>query len=414
MREQIVGLDDVKTFLGTAFKSADEGLVELLYPEVEDAVKKFLGYEPMLSWAAISAASNATPIQITTTTAHNFPNGASVLISGVGGNLAANGWWFINVVDSVNFTLYGPMVGKLVSASESGSTVTLIFGNPPVLSVGQSIVINGFPPPATGYNGTWTVTSVVGTTVTFACTSTGLPPVGQANAPGTTTMPNVIVCLNSVGNGAYTSGGMVSQNNLDFYPTYDRDLKLDYFADDTWYSYRVTPIIPISEKEIRFLNVPINNVQEVRFYQGANGTLWDFSDPLAILDPSAWSWSARGILQRNYGVWPIKRGTVMVTSNSGYTANTLAPALQPIAPMAPILSITDDVPDIRIGTLMAVQNAYIHNKRMQAQYTGGTGPIIKEEVPEYKVTYEARKFIDPDVILTVAVQERLEPYCRFV
>jgi len=53
----------------------------------------------------VSAATNATPIQITTTVAHGFLNGDNVFIEGVGGNTAANGLWTITFVNASNFTL---------------------------------------------------------------------------------------------------------------------------------------------------------------------------------------------------------------------------------------------------------------------------------------------------------------------
>lgn len=55
---------------------------------------------------AITAASNASPIQITSA-AHGRSTGDSVTITGVGGNTAANGSWSITVVDANNFTLNG-------------------------------------------------------------------------------------------------------------------------------------------------------------------------------------------------------------------------------------------------------------------------------------------------------------------
>jgi len=53
----------------------------------------------------ISAASFATPINITTSAAHNLSTGDRVTIAGVLGNLAANGLFRITQVDSTNFTL---------------------------------------------------------------------------------------------------------------------------------------------------------------------------------------------------------------------------------------------------------------------------------------------------------------------
>ncbi len=56
---------------------------------------------------AVSAATNASPISITTSTAHNFSTGKSITISGVSGNTAANGNWTVTVTDSTHLTLNG-------------------------------------------------------------------------------------------------------------------------------------------------------------------------------------------------------------------------------------------------------------------------------------------------------------------
>jgi hypothetical protein len=56
---------------------------------------------------AVSAATNASPIEITTSTAHGFYSGVSVTISNVLGNTAANGSWTIAVVSTTKFTLTG-------------------------------------------------------------------------------------------------------------------------------------------------------------------------------------------------------------------------------------------------------------------------------------------------------------------
>jgi hypothetical protein len=56
---------------------------------------------------AITAASNATPIVITST-AHGFTNGDFVYIDQVGGNLAANGFWKIANVAANTFELQRP------------------------------------------------------------------------------------------------------------------------------------------------------------------------------------------------------------------------------------------------------------------------------------------------------------------
>lgn len=55
----------------------------------------------------ITGASNATPIQITTSAAHGYSTGQTVTIGSVGGNTNANGTWVLTVVDGTNFTLNG-------------------------------------------------------------------------------------------------------------------------------------------------------------------------------------------------------------------------------------------------------------------------------------------------------------------
>jgi hypothetical protein len=59
----------------------------------------------LYAYASVSNATNATPIQITTTEEHGFADGSTVTISGVEGNTAANGTFVISVVDALNFTL---------------------------------------------------------------------------------------------------------------------------------------------------------------------------------------------------------------------------------------------------------------------------------------------------------------------
>jgi len=53
----------------------------------------------------INAATNATPIAITTTASHGYTTGDTVTVSGVVGNTAANGTWVITVTGAATFTL---------------------------------------------------------------------------------------------------------------------------------------------------------------------------------------------------------------------------------------------------------------------------------------------------------------------
>lgn len=55
----------------------------------------------------LSAATNATPIAITTTTAHGWSTGDYVSITGAVGNTAANGQWQITVTSTTAYTLNG-------------------------------------------------------------------------------------------------------------------------------------------------------------------------------------------------------------------------------------------------------------------------------------------------------------------
>lgn len=59
------------------------------------------------SITTVSAATNATPIQITTAGAHGLATGSLVTIIGVQGNIAANGTFPITVINGTTFTLNG-------------------------------------------------------------------------------------------------------------------------------------------------------------------------------------------------------------------------------------------------------------------------------------------------------------------
>jgi hypothetical protein len=53
----------------------------------------------------ITAATNASPIAITTSANHGYSTGDRILIESVGGNTAANGMWTVTVTSSTTFTL---------------------------------------------------------------------------------------------------------------------------------------------------------------------------------------------------------------------------------------------------------------------------------------------------------------------
>lgn len=56
---------------------------------------------------SVTGATNAAPIQITTSQGHAFPATGRVTVTGVGGNTAANGYWAFTRVDTTKFTLDG-------------------------------------------------------------------------------------------------------------------------------------------------------------------------------------------------------------------------------------------------------------------------------------------------------------------
>jgi hypothetical protein len=70
--------------------------------------------------ASVSGASDASPIVITTSAANSFISGDEVQITGVTGNTAANGLWFINVLTSTTFQLFQDQ-GLSVASTGNGS-----------------------------------------------------------------------------------------------------------------------------------------------------------------------------------------------------------------------------------------------------------------------------------------------------
>lgn len=82
--------------------------------------------EPIALWErsgatalAITGATNATPIEITTSVAHGLSTNAEVDITGVVGAVGANGNWFITVTGATTFTLNGSIAGGVYSSGGS-------------------------------------------------------------------------------------------------------------------------------------------------------------------------------------------------------------------------------------------------------------------------------------------------------
>lgn len=86
---------------------------------------------------AVSAATNATPIVLTTAT-HTFATGNTLAVSGVGGNTAANGLWTVTIADNTHVSL-DTSVGN--GAYTSGGTVTnrsAMYGYDCALTINQA------------------------------------------------------------------------------------------------------------------------------------------------------------------------------------------------------------------------------------------------------------------------------------
>lgn len=81
-------------------------------------------FSPAVTTATVTAATNASPIQITTQAAHGLSTNQIVKITGVMGNSNANGIFVARVVDATNFTLYMGDVATMGSGPyNSGGTI---------------------------------------------------------------------------------------------------------------------------------------------------------------------------------------------------------------------------------------------------------------------------------------------------
>lgn len=111
------------------------------------AVAGGTGTAAQLESGSVAGATNASPVEITTSAAHNLPTGAYVKVAGVGGNTAANGSFFVTSTGSTTFTLDDStgdgaytsggtwktvglwsvtLTGSVLSALEPGQTYTVV------------------------------------------------------------------------------------------------------------------------------------------------------------------------------------------------------------------------------------------------------------------------------------------------
>lgn len=102
---------------------------------VTTTVASSSGTVPGVSNLGVTAATNATPIAITTASAHGLSTGNFVTLSGVLGNTAANGTWTITVTGSSTFTLTGSSgnaaytSGGIVEGGDLGEVDAIIQAN---------------------------------------------------------------------------------------------------------------------------------------------------------------------------------------------------------------------------------------------------------------------------------------------
>jgi hypothetical protein len=62
---------------------------------------------PLPQWFSVGGATNTAPIEIATLIPHGLAGGDTVVIKGIAGNTAANGWWTITVRTPTTFALEG-------------------------------------------------------------------------------------------------------------------------------------------------------------------------------------------------------------------------------------------------------------------------------------------------------------------
>ena len=159
------------------------------------------------------ATEVGTTVTITTSSAHNLAVDYTVVIAGVGVNGYNGTWTVASIVSPTKFTYTNTASGLAASgngtvacsaingASESGTTATITTTTANTLVVGDTV--NVFGVSVAGYNGTFTVTSIVSPTQ-FTYTN---PTSGLANAGGGgVTSPSVA----ATATGATESGNTVT------------------------------------------------------------------------------------------------------------------------------------------------------------------------------------------------------------
>lgn len=139
---------------------------------------------------AITGATNATPIQVTTAVPHNLTTGQSVFIAGVAGNTATNGAATVTVVDSLNVTIARPTTATPTGAPVAGNgayagggVLSYQLSTPQPAQQAAPPLITSFSPP-TGSGGTTALASLAAAVALYNLTggSTGTAGVSAASA----------------------------------------------------------------------------------------------------------------------------------------------------------------------------------------------------------------------------------------
>jgi hypothetical protein len=135
----------------------------------------------------ISAATNATPIQITTSTTNGLITGQTVTIYGITGNTAANGTFTITVLNNTQFTLDG----SAGNGAFTGQLTTIAAGSNGAILPQATINVAS----TAGFNTSGTI---------YVTTSTGVSTVNYTGTTGT----SFTGCTG--GTGTMSTGGGVS------------------------------------------------------------------------------------------------------------------------------------------------------------------------------------------------------------
>jgi hypothetical protein len=106
-----------------------------MQPTLINKTRSYTATGTVYTGGALTAATNATPIVITTTSAHNLVSGDSVQITAMTGNTAANGVFYVSVLSGTTFSLYtSPLLTSTYAVAGNGT-----LGGTPTISMAWPI-----------------------------------------------------------------------------------------------------------------------------------------------------------------------------------------------------------------------------------------------------------------------------------